>query len=117
MIQVYGIKNCDTVKKALSSLNSHHIKYEFIDLKHHIPDTHMLYHWCASVGVDSLINTRGTTWRQLSDVDKQSAKQNPIPYIQQNISLMKRPIIIHTDGEVTVGFTAIVQNKLYTQKI
>ncbi len=109
---VYGIKNCDTVKKALNALDSNNITYDFIDIKKCVPDTHTLQHWCDTVGEEALVNTRGTTWRQLSDADKHHAKQQPIPYIQQMPTLMKRPIIVHDNGDITVGFTAQVQQKL-----
>lgn len=112
MIQVYGIKNCDTVKKTLGALDNANISYEFIDLKKHIPDMDILENWCKVIGIDTLINTRGTTWRKLSDTDKKMAQHNPIPYIQQNTSLLKRPVIIHTNGDITVGFNIAVQQKL-----
>ena len=112
MIQIYGIKNCDTVKKTLRALDNGHIPYTFIDLKQQTPDKDILQNWCDLVGVDTLINTRGTTWRKLSDMDKKNAKYTPIPYIQQNTLLLKRPVIVYTDGEVTVGFNTAVQQKL-----
>lgn len=112
MMYVYGIKNCDTVKKAVKFLQSIGMDYTFVDLKYTIPDADIIQAWVDALGADVLINTRGTTWRALSDLQKAEAMDTPIPYIQDNTSLIKRPLFVYQNGDISVGFTKAIQEKL-----
>ena len=67
MIDLYGIKNCDTVKKARQWLEQHGIEYRFHDFRAHGLKLEQVQGWLRELGSDTLINKRGTTWRQLDD--------------------------------------------------
>lgn len=93
-IDVYGLKNCDTCKKALAWLDDKGIDYTFHDVKKAPIAAKTLAAWIDEVGSATLINRRGTTWRQLSDRDKSKAESAPgaRDLIAANPSLMKRPV-------------------------
>ena len=107
MIKVYGIPNCDTVKKARTWLSEHGVAYEFHDFKKQGVPQDRLDAWLASVGIDRLINRRGPTWRKLAPevqagvVDAASAR----PVMIAHSSVIKRPLVEWCDA-ITVGFDA-----------
>ncbi|MEM7019902.1 MAG: ArsC family reductase, partial [Pseudomonadota bacterium] len=94
MITIYGIKNCDTMKKARKWLDENEITYEFHDYKKQGIDADTLQSWSQQVGWETLLNKRGTTWRKLPD-DKREAVDEPtaIELMQEFTSLIKRPVI------------------------
>ena len=103
-ITLYGIPNCDSVKKARVWLNEHGIEYNFHDFKKQgVPET-ALDHWLSHVGWEVLVNRKGTTWRKLDEatqssvIDAQSAKQ----LMLSQASVIKRPIWVQGD-HVIVG--------------
>jgi Spx/MgsR family transcriptional regulator len=106
-IQLYGIPNCDTVKKARDWLTTQGMDYQFHDYKKEGVPLDLLPGWLQAVGRDTLINRRGPTWRKLapevqaSVVDDASA----IALMQANASVIKRPAVVWPDGSVTVGFS------------
>jgi Spx/MgsR family transcriptional regulator len=106
-IQLYGIPNCDTVKKARDWLSAQGLDYAFHDFKKEGVPLDLLPTWLKTVGRDTLINRKGPTWRKLgpdiqaSVVDDASA----IRIMQSNSSVIKRPVVVWLDGRVTVGFT------------
>src|SRR5690606_33791801 len=92
---VYGIKNCNTVKKALNWLEDHNIEYQFHDYKKLGVTTEKIAEWQNKVSWELLINKRGTTWRKL-DAELQNSIINPETakvLMQEHTSLIKRPII------------------------
>jgi arsenate reductase (glutaredoxin) len=106
-ITLYGIPNCDTVKKARAHLATQNITYVFYDFKKQgVPEGRMDA-WLQLVGWEKLLNRKGTTWRKLdadvqaSVVDAASAKA----VMMANASVIKRPVIEWLDGGVTTGFT------------
>ena len=105
-IQLYGIPNCDTVKKARDWLTAQGRDYAFHDYKKQGVPLDLLPGWLKAVGRDTLINRKGPTWRKLdaalqaSVVDDASA----IAVMQANSSVIKRPVVMWTDGTITVGF-------------
>jgi arsenate reductase (glutaredoxin) len=107
MIKVYGIPNCDTVKKARAWLSEHGVSHEFHDFKKQGVPQDRLDAWLASVGIDRLINRRGPTWRKLAPevqagvVDAASAR----PVMIAHSSVIKRPLVEWGDA-ITVGFDA-----------
>lgn len=107
MITVYGIPNCDTVKKARSWLESNGAAYEFHDFKKAgVPETR-LPAWQKAVG-DALLNRKGTTWRKL-DAETQAAADTAAgarAVMVANASVIKRPVVEWADGRITVGFEA-----------
>ncbi|MET1255162.1 Spx/MgsR family RNA polymerase-binding regulatory protein [Aliikangiella maris] len=105
-VEVYGIKNCDTVKKALTWLTANQIEFEFHDFKKEIPNAELIQLWLELIGQETLINRRGTTWRNLNDSQKSLTDTDSlIDLIMQNTSLIKRPVLKY-HGNWTVGFKA-----------
>lgn len=103
-IKMYGIKNCQTMKKAMTWLESHKIDFEFHDYKKLGIDEVTLTDWLNQKAWDEVINKRGTTWRKLSDEDKTDI--DPAKAIQlmiANPSLIKRPAL-NVDGKLYLGF-------------
>lgn len=104
-LTVYGIPNCDTVKKARSFLADQGHAVSFHDFRKDGLSEDMLRRWLAAVPMDKLLNKRGTSWRKLSDADKANeAEAHLVALMLANPTLIKRPVIDH-DGVVTVGFT------------
>lgn len=102
---VYGIKNCDTVKKARRWLEQRDIAYQFHDVRQDGLSTELVERWLQSVSLDTLINKRGTTWRQLDTADKEDLAQTAaIALIIRQPTLIKRPVV-ETNGHCTVGFS------------
>ena len=105
-IQLYGIPNCDTVKKARDWLASQGVDYTFHDFKKQGVPSDLLPAWLKAVGRETLINRKGPTWRNLGPevqatvVDDASA----MAVMQANSSVIKRPVVMWADGKVTVGF-------------
>ncbi len=105
MIKVFGIKNCDTMKKAFAWLEANSLAYEFIDYKKagiaesHLPD------WDKRAGWETLLNTRGLMWRKLTD-DERSAvdRKKALNLMIQYPSLIKRPVL-DTGSQLIVGFS------------
>jgi len=103
---IYGIKNCDTMKKAFAWLDGHGVRYGFHDYKSAGIDAARLKAWSKQVGWEVLLNTRGTTWRKLpagaqADVDEAKA----IRLMTENPSLIKRPVL-ENGKALLVGFDA-----------
>ncbi len=105
MITLYGIPNCDTVKRARAWLDAHDVGYAFHDFKKQGVPPAALAAWVADVGWETLVNRKGTTWRQLDAavrdgvVDAASASEA----LRAHPSLVKRPVV-EWPGGVTVGF-------------
>ncbi len=106
MITLYGIPNCDTVKKARTWLTDHGVDYAFHDFKKQGVPTTLLPGWIDAVGLDTLINRRGPTWRKLDAatqaavVDSASAQA----LMLTQASAIKRPVIAWPSGRITVGY-------------
>ena len=106
MITLYGIQNCDTVKKARAWLTDHGIDYTFHDFKKQGVPEAQLDNWLQAVGWETLVNRKGTLWRSLDDaakaavVDAASARA----LVLTQASVIKRPVVEWADGKVTVGF-------------
>ncbi|MYL97604.1 Spx/MgsR family RNA polymerase-binding regulatory protein [Novosphingobium sp. FGD1] len=104
MIEVYGIPNCDTVKKARSWLDGRGVAYTFHDYKKEGASADRLAAWIDGAGLDRVLNRAGTTFRKLPDAEKadlDSAKA--IALMVANPSMIKRPVVEHPGG-VLVGF-------------
>ena len=103
---VYGIPNCNTVKKARTWLDEQGRTHQFHDYKKQGVPADRLDAWMAAVGWEKLVNRQGTTWRQL-DVAAQAAVQDAasaLALMRQQASVIKRPVIAWPSGAVTVGF-------------
>jgi Spx/MgsR family transcriptional regulator len=105
---VYGIPNCDTVKKARVWLEEHGVDFEFHDFKKAGVTAPLVKGWLKYVPLDTLLNRRGTTWRGLDDDVKASAESEAgaIALMIEKPSVIKRPVVV-VDGRVkTLGFSA-----------
>lgn len=106
MITVYGIKNCNTVKSALDWLKKNKVEIDFHDYKSKGVPEAKLREWSKQVGWESLVNKRGTTWRQL-DEDVQSKITNEsaaIALMLEKTSIIKRPLIERNGKVVVLGY-------------
>ena len=107
MIHLYGIPNCDTVKKARTWLDAQGKDYTFHDYKKEGADPERIAGWIAAAGLDLVVNRKGTTYRALSEDDKaRAADAATAPaLLAANPSVIKRPIVEHAGG-ILVGFKA-----------
>ncbi len=103
-LTVYGIPNCDTVKKARKWLDANNVNYEFHDYKKKGIDRKTLKSWSKVLGWDALLNRRGTTWRKLDDSDKADINETrALDLMVEHTSMIKRPVIDYGDG-LLLGF-------------
>ena len=103
-VEFYGIPNCDTVKKARAWLDARGIAYSFHDYKKEGADPARLGEWVAAKGWETVLNRRGTTFRQLAESDKADLDADKaVSLMQANTSLIKRPIVEY-EGGLLVGF-------------
>lgn len=101
---IYGIKNCDTMKKARAWLDAHCLAYSFHDYKAEGIDRKRLEAWTKSVGWETLLNRAGTTFRKLPEKDKQGlTAAKAIVLMLDQPSMIKRPVL-DLDGKLVVGF-------------
>ena len=108
MLQVYGIPNCDTVKKARVWLTDQGIAHEFHDFKKTGVSADQLQAWARCLGWEKLLNRQGTTWRKLA-AEQQAAVVDPasaFALMQAQPSLIKRPVVAWPNGQFSVGFKA-----------
>lgn len=106
MITLYGIKNCDTVKRARQRLDSEGIAYRFHDFRAHGLSRELAQRWVDTLGSEGLLNRRGTTWRKL-EPSVQAALDGPAAAdaLVANPTVIKRPVF-EREGELRVGFGA-----------
>lgn len=104
-ITIYGIKNCETMKKARAWLDGQGIAYAFHDYKSAGIDRPRLEGWARQVGWEMLLNRAGTTWRKLPDADKAGLDQaHALALMLRQPSIIKRPVLDLGDGRLLVGF-------------
>jgi Spx/MgsR family transcriptional regulator len=104
-ITMYGIKNCDTVKKARAFLDKNKVDYAFHDYKTAGIDKAQLEKWSKKVGWETLLNRAGTTFRKLPDKDKAVAdEKKAIALMLAQPSMIKRPVLDLGGGKLVVGF-------------
>ncbi|AGA76445.1 Spx/MgsR family RNA polymerase-binding regulatory protein [Echinicola vietnamensis] len=105
-LTVYGIKNCDTMKKTFKFLEENEVAYEFVDYKKTPPTPSLLEAFLEEVPLDKLVNKRGTTYRKLTDDEKakMDAESTAVPILVANSSMIKRPVMVYPDGTVLLGF-------------
>jgi Spx/MgsR family transcriptional regulator len=104
-MKVYGIKNCNTVKKALDWFKDNNVDYEFHDFKKLGIGEQKLNEWNDKAGYEKFMNKQGLTWKQLDPAIKESVKgvAEALPLMQQKTSMIKRPVI-EDDGFLFFGF-------------
>jgi Spx/MgsR family transcriptional regulator len=104
-MKVYGITNCNTVKKALDWFKANNIIYEFQDFKKLGVNTEKLQEWDSKAGYEKFMNKAGLTWKQLDPATKESikTKEDALQLLQQKTSMIKRPVI-EDGGFLFFGF-------------
>jgi arsenate reductase len=104
-MKVYGITNCNTVKKALDWLKANHVDYEFQDFKKLGVSIEKLQEWNQKAGYEKFLNKQGLTWKQLDPAVKERVKgeAEALPLLQQKTSMIKRPVI-EDNGFLYFGF-------------
>jgi len=113
MTRIYGIKNCDTMKKARSWLDGHKVSYSFHDYKASGIDKPTLEGWTRKVGWEVLLNRAGTTFRKLPDADKENVtEKKALALMLAQPSMIKRPVL-EAKGKLTVGFKPEAYQKLF----
>ena len=108
MTTLYGIPNCDTVKKARAWLTEHGVEYTFHDFKKQGVPASDLDGWLKAAGWETLVNRKGTTWRKLDEAERSKVADAASAKVLMlnNASVIKRPVVAWADGAVTVGFDA-----------
>lgn len=105
MIEIYGIKSCDTMKKAFRWLDEHQIEYSFHDYKKQGLEEATATAWVDALGWENVINKRGTTWRKLDDDTKNTMDaQRAVQVMLAQTSIIKRPLIIAGETKL-LGFS------------
>ncbi len=101
---IYGIKNCDTMKKARAWLDKHGVAYDFHDYKAEGIDKERLSRWSKAVGWEMLLNRAGTTFRKLPEADKENlTERKAMALMLAQPSMIKRPVL-EIGGKLLVGF-------------
>ncbi len=111
MTRIYGLKNCDTCKKAVKSLQAASVAHDFIDIRAEADLADRVPVWLAAVGPKALINTRSTTWRGLDEAQRARAEADPAGLLIENLTLIKRPVVEQGEA-VTAGWSEAVLNGL-----
>lgn len=115
MYTVFGIKNCNTVKKALDWLKKNKVEFEFHDYKATGIEAAKLKTWSSQVGWEKLVNKKGTTWRQLDEKiqRKVTSEKAAIELMQEKTSVIKRPLIESKNKVVALGFDEAEYKKAF----
>lgn len=103
--KIFGLKRCSTCVKAKKFLEAHGHEVELIDVREQVPTAEQLSAWAAALGWDKLINKASQTWRQLNEAAKAlHSDEERIALVQANPSLMKRPLLVYSEG-FKLGFS------------
>lgn len=111
-MKIYGIPNCNTVKKALDWLKANEVQFEFHDFKKLGISESKLKDWADELGWEALINKRGTTWKKL-DLETQNSvvsAESAFALLQEKTSMIKRPVL-ETGKSILIGFDELVYQK------
>jgi len=104
VVRIYGIRNCDSMKKAFVWLAEHAVACDFVDYRQAAPTAAQLADWNHRVGWKALLNTRGTTWRRLGEEDRADVDEaRALTLMARHPSLIRRPVI-DTGTALLVGF-------------
>jgi len=113
MTTLYGIPNCDTMKKARKWLNDNGIEYRFHDYKKQGLDETLLRAWIDEIGWEALLNRRGTTWRKLPQAVRDGInKESAIRVMLENPSIIRRPVL-ESEEQRHVGFSEQAYQELF----
>jgi Spx/MgsR family transcriptional regulator len=117
-MKLYGIANCNTVKKARTWLEQHCAEYQFHDFKKLGLEAELAQSWLQQIGWESLINRNSLTWRGLSAEQKQIIKDNTsaLPLLLEKTSVIKRPLLEHDGKLLLIGFDDARYEKIFNFK-
>jgi len=105
VLTIYGIKSCDTCRKARKFLDEHNIEHDFHDLRENGLDIQMLERWAQRMGWERLLNKQSLTWRKIPEVDRNDmTRDKALAAMIDNPTLIKRPVL-ETDKFIAVGFS------------
>ena len=114
MVTLYGISNCDTVKKARAWLQNHDIEFRFHDFRKDGLSQAKLKSWMSNIEWETLLNKRGTTWRQLDETNKENInKSRAIKLMIEQPTLIKRPVM-EFQQSVFVGFKPDIYQSIFS---
>ena len=105
-IQVYGIPNCGTCKKAFKWLDDNGVEYDFINTKEAAPTKEMIQAWVAALGAKPMRNTSGKSYRAIGEEKKTWSDDQWVEAFAADAMLLKRPLFVKNDTAVLVGFRA-----------
>lgn len=113
-VEIYGIPNCNSVKKARDWLKTRGIDHEFHDFKKNGISEELIHSWLKYTDIESLINRKGTTWRALSEIQKASAKSLPkaVKLMLEKPSVIKRPVLV-SQKKLILGFMPELYETLF----
>ena len=113
-MELFGIPNCSTVKKARDWLTKHHVSYEFHDFKKQGVSSNLLSGWLAQLPWEKLVNRAGMTWRNLSDAEKMAVVDatSALNLMLEKSSVIKRPVLVHDGKIICLGFTEAAYEEL-----
>lgn len=110
---LYGIKNCDTVKAARAWLDTHHIEYRFHDFRSDGLELKQVQNWLQELGVDTLVNKRSTTWKQLDEKTRNGlTANNAAALLTVQLTLIKRPLL-DIGHQRFVGFSETMYQDIF----
>lgn len=113
MITMYGIPNCDTIKKAKKYLSDNNIEFTFHDYRKDGVSEELVAQFCANLGWEQVLNKRGTTFRALSDDEKNTlCEASAITHLVAAPAMIKRPIL-DVNGELHLGFKAAQYDEIF----
>ena len=115
-MQLFGIPNCSTVKKARDWLTNHDLSYEFHNFKKQGVSAELLTNWLAQMPWEKLVNRAGMTWRNLSEAEKAAVVDDAsaINLMMEKSSVIKRPVLVKDGKIISVGFTETAYQELKT---
>lgn len=105
-LQVYGIKNCNTMKKTFDHLESEGVSYVFWDYKKKKPTVDLLKSFLEKCSLEELINKKGMTYRKMDENQRKDLESvdSALPILVEHSSMIKRPIVVFPEGTITLGF-------------
>ncbi len=104
MITLYGIKNCDTVKKAQKWLEKQNIDYKFHDFRQDGLEKKLVQSWIATLGWEEVVNKRSTTWKNLDDSTRDNLNETTVvSTVLEQPTLIKRPVLT-SEKQILIGF-------------
>lgn len=117
-LTMYGIKNCDTIKKARKYLEANDVAYQFHDYRVDGLDSDLLKKFIDTLGWEALLNTRGTTWRKLSEETRNGVTTAAAAHelMLEQPAIIKRPLLCSADGSMLLGFSETTYQPFIAEK-